>query len=122
LSQQFPRDKRLVTAADYRRVFSDPKKSADAFFTVLARARQADAGGPRLGLAIAKKQLRNATDRNRVKRLARENFRCNETLVDGIDFVVLTRASARQASNRTLNDSLSRHFRRLAKICTGPQA
>ena len=122
MSQKFPRDKRLVTAADYRRVFSNPRKSADAFFTVLARARSEDDGGPRLGLAIAKKQLRKATERNRIKRLARESFRCHADLNRAVDFVVLTRSAAGHTSNSTLHESLNRHFRRLAENTGGRQA
>lgn len=117
LSQKFSRDKRLVTAADYRRVFSKPQKSADTYFTVLARPGRFGNDVSRLGLAIAKKQLRKATERNRIKRLARETFRRRNASMNAIDFVVLVRATARQASNRVLFESLNRHFQRLTEIC-----
>ena len=41
MPQSFPREHRLLTAADFSRVFKDPIKSSDAFFTVLARACEA---------------------------------------------------------------------------------
>ena len=52
--------------------------------------RKNDVGHPRLGLAVAKKNLPNAVDRNRVKRLIRESFR-KQTCDKGVDVVVLTR-------------------------------
>ena len=113
MSQAFTRDRRLLSAADYRRVFDKPRKSADAFFTVLARTGPSQPGLSRLGLAIAKKQLRRAVDRNRIKRLAREVFRQQVAGDVAMDFVVLTRASVRHRSNAELAVSLQQHFQKL---------
>ena len=46
---------------------------------------------PRLGLAIGKKVLRNAVDRNRVKRVVREFFRENRQILKGEFLVKLDR-------------------------------
>lgn len=122
MSQTFRREKRLLTAAQYRRVFSEPVKSADTWFTVLAVPRTDDTTLSRLGLAIAKKQLRRAVDRNRIKRLAREIFRQHPASLAGIDFVVLTRTAVRDQSNQRLRTSLQRHFQQLLDRCRRPQA
>lgn len=45
---------------------------------------------PRLGLAISKKKLRLAVDRNRIKRLARESFR-TQLHGNSVDIVLLAR-------------------------------
>ncbi len=84
----------------------------------MARTRQpsdAKQGTSRLGLAIAKKQLRRAVDRNRIKRLVREYFRtevlpAEETMRD---YVVMARSAVKLAGNATLRASLSKHVRRL---------
>lgn len=84
----------------------------------MARTREASAaelGASRLGLAIAKKQLRRAVDRNRIKRLVREYFRSEVLPVDekARDYVVMARSAAKMASNATLRASLANHIRRL---------
>lgn len=117
MSQSFSREQRLLSPADFSRVFSKPLKSSDAYFTVLARARPAGFEVARLGMAIAKKQLRRAVDRNRVKRLVRETFRLQVAQDCGIDFVVMTRSTARQRSNAELISSLEKHFRQLQMKC-----
>ncbi|HFC54480.1 MAG TPA: ribonuclease P protein component, partial [Gammaproteobacteria bacterium] len=71
--ERFGRHLRLLKPVEYRRVFANPVRSSDGSFTVLARANEL--GYPRLGLAIARKQLSTAVARNRVKRAVRESFR-----------------------------------------------
>ena len=46
---------------------------------------------PRLGLAISKKIIRKAVDRNRVKRMIRESFRLNQQQLGCFDIVVLAK-------------------------------
>ena len=67
----------------------------------------------RLGLAIAKKQVRLATQRNRLKRLVRETFREHRAELAGLDLVVMARAGAAAADNRRLRRSLQSHFHQL---------
>jgi ribonuclease P protein component len=102
-------------------VFAKSRRSADAFFTILA-ARREDNSAARLGLAISKKQLRRAVDRNRLKRLARDVFRLHRAHLEALDFVVMARVAASTTDNRTLCDALLRHFLRLAKTVKSPIA
>lgn len=109
ISGCFTRRQRLLTAADYTRVFTKAQRSSDRYFTVLMRQH---AGGPaRLGLAIAKKQLPRAVDRNRVKRIVRESFRQHQ--LQDHDFVVLARWDTLTATNDELFASLRLHWKRL---------
>ena len=50
--------------------------------------RPSDQTVPRLGLVIGKKQLKRAVDRNRVKRIVREQFRRQRVMLPAYDLVV----------------------------------
>jgi ribonuclease P protein component len=71
----------------------------------------------RLGLAIAKKQLRLAVSRNRIKRLIRESFRFNQDLLSGLDIVVLTRTSVLKCSNEEIGVQLEKLWQQLVSRC-----
>ena len=101
--------------ADYKKVFANPAKSTDKFFTLLAIKNDLDY--PRLGLAIAKKSIRKAVDRNVIKRAVRENFRLQQHTLINIDVVVLARRDAANASPQVLRKSLDRHWLKLTNRC-----
>jgi len=105
-SQAFPRSHRLLKGADYSRVFQQAHKASDKWFTILARCN--DGGSARLGLAVAKKQLNRAVDRNRLKRLIRESFRHHQSELQGLDLVVLVRSGCLQQDNASLFVSLDK--------------
>lgn len=85
-------------------------------------ARPNEAGHARLGLVVAKRLLKRAVDRNRVKRCAREAFRGVRAELPACDFVV--RLIARPEPGREgagLADALKRAGRRaLAKWPASP--
>ncbi|MFP4130518.1 MAG: ribonuclease P protein component [Thiohalospira sp.] len=114
----FRRRHRLLDEADFRHVFqqADPPRSSDAYLTLLARP---DNGldHPRLGLAIGRKVTPRAVGRNRIKRLARESFRAEQSRMPPVDVVVLARPAAAAADNATLRASLARHWKRLRQRC-----
>lgn len=112
---RFPKSRRLLAARDYQRVFEGAVKSSDRYLTVLARANEVEV--PRLGLAISKRQVRRAVDRNRLKRLARESFREHQQSLCGLDVVVLARSLATQADSNRLLLSLQRHWQQLVRQC-----
>jgi ribonuclease P protein component len=114
----FPRAARLLTPGDYAEVFAQPQKSADACFTVLCR-RRADGAG-RLGLAISRKALKRAVDRNRIKRIVRESFRLRRRELAGLDLVVMARKGLPVADGEALRGSLERHWGRLIRRCSLP--
>ena len=93
----------------FGRVFADPTRSSDRYFTVLSRPNQGDTA--RLGLTVSRRIAKHAVARNRLKRLAREVFR-READLTALDFVVLARRAAPAADNTVLRESLQRHFHR----------
>jgi ribonuclease P protein component len=108
----FSPDQRLHTAAQFGRVFAEPARSSDRFFTVLARpSGQTHA---RLGLTISRRAAKRAVHRNKLKRLARESFR-HQPALPPWDFVVLARPGADRAERKVLRASLDRHFDHLTK-------
>lgn len=106
----FSRAQRLHSPAEFARVFADAIRSTDRFFTVLARAN--DHPAARLGLTVSRRAAKRAVDRNRVKRIAREAFRCTAALPP-CDFVVLAKPPAAGALAADLRRSLDEHFERL---------
>ena len=109
-SYRFRPNNRLSDAASYGRVFKGARRSRDKWFTVLYRSR--GRGPARLGLAISKKHCRQASNRNRIKRIVRESFRVTQAALEGIDVVVLNQPAAAHATNVELFDSLARHWER----------
>ena len=78
--------------------------------------RENEQGKARLGLAVSKKHCRQATARNRIKRIVRESFRGHQTMLAGLDVVVMNQPDAKIASNRQLFDSLGAHWQRCVKL------
>jgi ribonuclease P protein component len=115
LSQGFPPQSRLKKAAEFKKVFTNPVKSTDRYFTLLAT--QNDFGHPRLGLAIAKKMIKKAVDRNTIKRTVRESFRLQQHTMGSIDIVVLARKEALDAPPDELRKSLEKHWLKLVSKC-----
>ena len=69
----------------------------------------------RLGLVIAKKHVRLAVQRNRVKRQLRESFRRHQQVLVGLDIVVLARPGLGKLDNATLRAMIDAQWQRLLK-------
>ena len=111
----FPQQLRLKKPAEYKKVFARPVKSSDTYFTLLAIKNDFD--HPRLGLAIAKKNIKKAVHRNVIKRAVRENFRMQQQSLGNLDIVVLARREAVDAPLVLLRKSLERHWLKLVSRC-----
>ncbi len=111
----FPRQRRLLTAGDYRWVFDKADfKVSDQHLLILARPAQTS--DSRLGLVIAKKHIKHAADRNRIKRILRESFRTLEPPFDSpLDIVVLARKGLDELDKPVLHKLFNKQWRRLAK-------
>jgi ribonuclease P protein component len=115
-SEAFRQSARLSGGTAFKRVLASKCRSSGPAFTVMGIPNgTADA---RLGLAVTRRQVRRAVDRNRLKRLARESFRRNATLLSGLDVVVLPKTAALNLANAGLYADLEQHWRRLVR-CKG---
>ncbi len=110
--QRLTRCQKLVKPAQFKCVFAHPKRSSDAYFTVLGHNNQKLFA--RLGLAIARKQIKKAVGRNRIKRLVRESFRHHQHELKGWDFVVLVRKDVSQYPSQKIYASLDKHWHAFA--------
>lgn len=108
----FPRSARLLNAADYRHVFTRAEKRA-SHRQLLILARTGRSTRPRLGLVIAKKHVRLASARNRLKRVIRESFRQHQANLPPLDLVVLARPGLGNLDNAELQRLLARSWQRL---------
>ena len=66
---------------------------------------------------MAKKRIRRANRRNRLKRLVRECFRENQDRLAGLDLVVVALATVDREDGVVLRGSLERHWTMLAERC-----
>ena len=113
---RFARQQRLTQASEFKKVFANPcVKQGDANMLLLGLKN--DQNTARLGLAVAKKQLKRAVARNRFKRLTRESFRHHLDVLKDLDIVVIARAGAGRKTNQELLDLLSKNWLALIKKC-----
>lgn len=107
----FPGTVRLRRARDFERVFKHGRRRTDNCFTVIASANDRDHA--RLGLAISRRRVPRAVDRNRIKRIVRESFRHRAAEWPAVDVVVLARSGVAARDNAGLFASLDGHWREL---------
>jgi ribonuclease P protein component len=120
-SRAFSKTLRLLNASDYQSVFDDaPFRASHKHILILARPGNSDA--PRLGLVIAKKNIRHAVQRNRIKRIARETFRHQQDNLAGIDAIVLARRDLDQLDNKALHKLFNQQWQRIIKKANKSQA
>lgn len=106
----FPRELRLLTPIDFNFVFQQPIRAGSPQITLLARPNGLN--HPRLGLTIAKKYVKRAHDRNRLKRVIREYFRSRQHELPAMDFVLLVKKGVTELNNPTLTQMLEKLWRR----------
>ena len=113
----FSKALRLLTPADFKQVFDAAElRVSSKELLILARINRFD--HPRLGLVIAKKHVRRAVQRNRIKRVIRESFRHRQAaLLDarGIDTIVLARVGIDKLDNPALQHLLDGLWRQLQR-------
>ena len=86
----FPKEVRLLTASDYSNVFQDVQlRVSSKNFLILARNYEMNY--PRLGIIIAKKNVKLSVERNRLKRQLRETFRKQRQMLPSLDIVLLAK-------------------------------
>ena len=111
MSHKFPKSARLLSAHDYSQVFDSCSIRATSTAGSLLALPASDSRS-RLGIIVAKKNVRLATDRNRIKRLVREYFR-NHPLSVSMSLVFMAKRGAGALSNADVTDDLDRLWQKL---------
>ena len=105
MDQQFSRLSRLLSPNDFKNVFDCCDfKVSNKHFLVLATKTKSDK--PRLGIIVAKKNIKLAVQRNKIKRTIRQVFRTKSKYLTNIDIIVLARKDADKMKSFTLNQSV----------------
>lgn len=143
-SNRFPKSARLNCPAEFSQAFSARQVVRGRFFDLHYRLcsnpswasdttlEPVEAGsmpaGARLGLVIAKKLARRAVQRNLLKRLVREHFRCQHSLLPPVDMILRLAKTpghdlgpeARRAWSVDIENLFQRLQRRLASATRVP--
>ena len=115
----FSRELRLLTPTHFEYVFNNAIPSVSPQLTLLARYNTSS--NPRLGITLAKKRIKHAHDRNRLKRVIRESFRLQRHSFPNIDIVVVGKSGLDKLSNQELFSLLSKLWKKLASRCERSQ-
>lgn len=107
----------MLTPAQFKTVFTNPIKASSAEITLLAVPNEMQR--PRLGLTVAKRHVKRANQRNRIKRVIRDSFRLNQHDLPPLDIVVLVRGGVLDMDNEQLRKLVEKLWRKLSRRFNG---
>lgn len=115
VSESFSRRLRLTQAKEFQRVFNNNFRRGDRWMTILVGKTRGE--NPRLGFAIARKQVPKAVRRNALKRFFRESFRRNRHRLPSRDMVIMVRREIQDADSPGLRAALDQHWNSIIEQC-----
>ncbi len=89
LKSSFSRNLRLNNNNQYQAVYQERKRVVTP--NLIFYIKPNTLSHPRLGLSIPKRYVRNAVDRNRIKRISKEFFRFRQQKLAGFDVVMVAK-------------------------------
>lgn len=111
----FSPEVRIRCAADFKGVFDDALfKVHQPHFLFLAKCTEQPKS--RLGIVVAKKKVRRAHERNRIKRIARESFRLHQQDLNLLDIVVIPKVGIEAVANVDLHQQLEFAWQKLQRL------
>ena len=110
----FGKQQRLLTPREFKAVFDGARFKA-SHRSLLLLAIPAGQPCARLGLVVGKKSAKLAVQRNRLKRLLRENFRAHQHELAGLDIVALVKPGLYQLDNQAIAALIAQQWQRLLK-------
>jgi ribonuclease P protein component len=111
VNYEFNRESRLLTPGQFQSVFSKPLRFGSSHITILVTPNTDERN--RLGLAIAKKRVKLAVQRNRIKRQIRESFRLHQHDLPNIDMVVMVKSGTDKLENTEIRKQLEKIWRKI---------
>lgn len=109
--------KKIITikrSRDFTKTLKRGKSAADKYIVLYMISNNLEIN--RIGISIGKK-VGNSVNRNRVKRLIRENYRAiKNRLKTGFDFVFIPRQPSKEAHCKDIENSLNKLFKKLGVL------
>jgi ribonuclease P protein component len=110
-AHRFPKNRRLLRASEFERVFAVRHSTSDAWITLYGASNDLD--HPRLGVTVSRR-IGGAVQRNRWKRLLREAFRLSQHDLPPLDLVCVARSESTPPLGQLI-ESLTLLAKRIAK-------
>jgi ribonuclease P protein component len=110
-----PTHARLRRPEEFKRVFASGHRASRPPLAVVFQPN--DQPSARLGLAIAKKAVPKATQRNRIKRQIRESFRQQRARLPAVDLVFYAQAGAARLTVQELRARLAELWLKVIERC-----
>lgn len=108
----FTKSLRLLNAHDYKNVFDNNEwKVSNQYFLMLVKSNPDN--HPRIGLIIAKKNVKLAVQRNRMKRVIRDSFRHQQHQLPAVDIVIMVRKGIDSLDNQEVHSMLNKLWKKL---------
>jgi len=107
----FPKSSRLLDSVSYAQVFDGCDKKASSKIGTLLSVTTA-LPRSRIGIVVAKRQIKHANQRNQVKRLVREDFRLR-SFPRSSDYVFLARHPCSKLNKAQFANELDRLWQKL---------
>jgi ribonuclease P protein component len=104
-----------LTPRQFSFVFEQAIPATSSTITILARHNSE--AHPRLGITVAKKRVKLAVQRNRIKRCVRESFRHHANDLPNVDIIVVAKHGIGALDNASIYKQLENLWGRLKKRC-----
>ena len=111
---KFTKAQRLLTPAAYRLVFDGTERKLHQPH-LMAFVRTNEQALARIGMAITKKKVPTAAQRNRIKRHIREQFRHCAAQLKPFDIVFIVKKPINNLDNKELKNEINAIFKKLKK-------
>lgn len=107
----FPAFCRLKNSQQIQEVLGCARKYKERNLSIFIKPNNLDHS--RLAIIIAAKHVSKAVDRNRIKRIIRENFRLNHDKIKGNDIIIFGYRGIENLSNTELQQCLTKAWQKL---------
>lgn len=108
----------LRTASEYQRVFQKKQRFSSQYFGMYYLKNHLDFS--RIGIITSKRNVRFAVRRNTVRRIVREQFRLQQSSINGYDIVFVAYNTASGAQKAEIHQCIGMLLKKLAGRCKRP--
>ena len=106
---------KLINKKEFDKVFKSPKVAYSKEFVVLA-IKNKECCNAKFGVIVAKKKIKQANKRNKIKRIVREFFRLNKNKFASLNFIFIANKNIDKFQNQALFKSLNASCTKLQKL------